>query len=264
MEGVGQKVSWADDEIAGPMGYTHCVGFDCARDALRAWPHGVALPKNVCRSVYEARPDASLEEVDQTTGLAKYTPAHLYGYQSPAGVGFKLTLDPLMTGWVRRLKTESAIISFGRKKMLSLGYGGAFLTRDQALAEEMKQRGGWNETYTPHMIRAFDGLADDLDARWEVVDLWDRYLGDCLIRIPQEQLMPWRVMRRAWTPFQRFHIVGALREYGYDVGTNYPPLEGRNEWGDTVLNFFCPPSMEKIEIERATDIVKGAVGHTHG
>ncbi len=246
------------------MGYTYCVGFDCARDALRAYPYGVALPGNVCRSVYEARADALLEEVDQTTGLAKHTPVHLYGYQSPAKDGYKLSLDPLMTGWLRRLKSESAIISFGRKKMLSLGYGGAFLTNDQILVTEMKQRGGWNETYTPHTMRAFDGLADDIDARWEIIDLWDRYLGDTLIRIPREQIMPWRVMRRAWTPFQRFHIVEALRQAGYPIGTNYPPLEGRNEWGDTVLNFFCPPDLEKLEIQKACEIVKRTIGYTHG
>ncbi len=129
---------WCHDEIAESMGYTYCVLFDCARDALKAYPHGICLPGNICRSVYQTRPDAILEEVNQNTGLATYSPTHLYGYQSPAGDGFKLSLDPLMTGWVRRLKTESAIISFGRKKVLSIGYGGAFLTNNRSLAEEME------------------------------------------------------------------------------------------------------------------------------
>ncbi len=257
-------MSWADDEIAGPMGYTYCVGFDCARSALRVWPYGIVLPGNICPSVYAQRADAELEGIDQTTGLAKRAPVHLYGYQSPA-TGFRLTLDPLMTGWIRRLKSESAIISFGRKKLLSLGYGGAFLTNDQSLAEQMKERSFWNESYTPRLMRALDGFADDIDASWEVVDLWDRYLGDCLFRIPQEQIMPWRVMRKAWTPFQRFHIVEALRAHGYPVGTNYPPLDGgHNEWGDTVLNFLCSPDQEKVDIMNACDVIKRAIGHTHG
>ncbi len=257
-------MSWADDEIAGPMGYTYCVGFDCARDALKAWPHGVAIPGNICRSVYDARPDSIPEAVNQNDGLATHSPVHLYGYQSPAGEHFKLTLDPLMTGWIRRLKSESAIISFGRKKMLSLGYGGAFLTNNQSLAERMKEKSHWNEFYTSHLKEAIDRFYDEIDARWEVVDLWDRYLGDTLIRIPAEQIMPWRVMRRAWTPFQRFHIVEALRQAGHPVGTLYPPLVDRNEWGDTVLNFFCSPTIKRVEIIDACEIIKRAVGHTHG
>ncbi len=258
-------MSWADDEIAGPMGYTYYVGFNCARSALKAWPHGSALPGNICRSVYEARPDASLEKVDQATGLAKYTPVHLYGFQSPAGVGFKLSLDPLMTGWLRQLKTESAIISFGRKKMLSLGYGGAFLTNDQSLAEQMKEKSHWNESYTSFLKDRREIFHLEIEKRFENIDLWDRYLGDCLLRIPQEQIMPWRVMRKAWTPYQRFYIVEALRAYGYPVGTNYPPLDGsRDEWGDTVLNFFCPPDQEKVDIMNACDVIKRTIGHTHG
>ena len=136
------------------MGYEYCALFDCARDALRAYPYGVCFPGNICFSVYYARPDAMLEEVDQTTGLAKYSPTHLYGYQSPAGKGFKLSLDPLMTGWVRRLKTESAIISFGLKKTLSIGYGGAFLTNNGSLAGFMRGMGHWNEAYTEPLMTA--------------------------------------------------------------------------------------------------------------
>ncbi len=239
------------------MGYSHCVLFDCARDALKAWPHGIALPGNVCRSVYEARPDAMLEEVDQATGLAKYCPVHLYGYQSPAGDDFKLALDPLMTGWVRTLKTESAIISFGRKKMLSLGYGGAFLTHDEALADEMAMHAYWNDDFSD-MLRAHLPLLKEWRLEcFETIELWDRYLGDTLIRIPEEQLMPWRVMRRAKSRLERDAIVVELRGNGVDVGTNFPPLEGSNQWGDTVLNFFC--NVERTEIRRAVQHIKRVV-----
>ena len=252
-------MSWEDIEIAGPMGYEHCVLFDCARDALRAYPHGVSLPGNICPSVYKARPDATLEEVVQTTGLAKYSPTHLYGYQSPAGEHFALALDPLMTGWVRRLKTESAIISFGLKKMLSIGYGGAFLTNNRGLAEVMEEKGHWNEAYADPLLTALNNFYDNNCCRWKIVGLWDRYLGDSLIRIPGEQLMPWRVIRRATDVDQRDAIVRALRAQGHDVGTNYQALEGSNEWGDTVLNFFCGPDIEKAEIQHACRVIKRVV-----
>ncbi len=233
-------MTWQDDEIAGPMGYRHCVLFDCARDALRAWPWAVCLPGNVCREVYDACPSAMLEEVNQNTGLAKYSPTHLYGYQSPAGQDFKLSLDPLMTGWIRRLKTESAIISFGRKKMISMYYGGAFLTNDDGLADLMEEQGHWNESFTDSLLRALRALPVTIEKHFEVIDLWDKHLEDLLIRVPAEQLMPWRAMRRAQSLEQRTDIVSALRGFGLAVGTNYPPLEGSNEWGDTVLNFPCP------------------------
>ncbi len=247
---------WQNDEIAGPMGYTYCVLFDCARDALKAWPHAISLPGNICPRVYQARKDAMLEEVDQKTGLAKYSPTHLYGYQSPAGEGFALTLDPLMTGWVRYLKTESAIVSFGLKKMLSIGYGGAFLTNDVSLAQLMEEKSHWNNRFNPDLLLALDNLGGEIRKRFDIVALWDRYLGDSLIGIPAEQLMPWRVMRRARDGRARSRIVIALRYAGYDVGTNYPPLEGSNEWGDTVLNFFCSPGTEKAEIDTMCDIIK--------
>lgn len=250
-------MSWYGDKVAHSMGYRYGVLFDCARDALKAWPHNIVLPGNICRSVFLARPDAMLREVSQVTGLAEDAPVHLYGYQSPAAEGFKLTLDPLMTVWVRHLKTESAIISFGRKKILSLGYGGAFLTQNRALAAEMDAKGHWNHHYTEPLIKSLDHLTEHIEHRWEAIRLWDRYLGDSLTRIPQEQLMPWRAMRQADSLVERNSIVYELREAGIDVGTNYPPLTGRNRWGDIVLNFFC--STEKDEIEKASEIIKRIV-----
>ncbi len=251
-------MTWYDDEIAGPMGYKYCVLFDCARDALRAWPRGVSFPGNICRSVFEARSDALLEEVNQETGLATYSPTHLYGYQSSAGEGFSLSLDPLMTGWIRQLKTESAIVSFGRKKMLSIGYGGAFLTNNESLCNEMADKGHWNGYYTQWLLQATDRFHDHIQKRWEVAGWWDRYLGDTLTRIPGEQIMPWRVMRRAKDFRQRQEIASELRDAGIDVGICYPPLEGSNVWGDTVLNFFCTDIL-KLDVQRACHVIKQVV-----
>ncbi len=254
-------MSWKDNEIAGPMGYEYCVLFDCARDAISAYhsiaDKPIALPENICpelASHMEKQDRVIWISIDQQTGLAK-SAVHLYGYQA-SYVEAVLAIDPLMTGWVRHLKTPSAIISFGAKKMLSLGYGGAFLTNDPALAYEMDaENGHWNTSYTQPLIEALNCFAGRIDRRREATWLWDRYLGDSLIRIPQEQLMPWRVMRRAHSRDERTAIVIALRTAGFDVGTNYPPLKGRNEWGDTVLNFF-PYNIDKTEIQRACELIK--------
>ncbi len=119
----------------------------------------------------------------------------------------------------------------------------------------MNERGCWNERYVQPLLEALDGFVEHIEKRREVVNLWDRYLGDSLIRIPQEQLMPWRVMRRANDKGERDVIVEQLRANWYPVGTNYPPLEGRNVWGDTVLNFFLA-DMTKWEIRQACEVIK--------
>ncbi len=259
---------WYDDAIAGPMGYERCVLFDCARDALAAHlevtEFVLGLPENICPEVAKAASIKTLgpilEPIDQQTGLADL-PVHLYGYQAEHSAYARLSLDPLMTGWVRHLKTPSAVISFGLKKMVSIGYGGAFLTNDQFLADEMEEKGHWNDNFTDFLRASLAGLATKRILRFETFGWWDRYLADSLYRIPGEQLMPWRVMRRARDWHQRENIKIALRDAGYDVGTNYRPLSGTNLWGDTVLNFFCSPDITRGEIFDACEIIKRAVNN---
>jgi hypothetical protein len=58
---------------------------------------------------------------------------------------------------------------------------------------------------------------------------------------------------------ERTAIVEALRAAGLDVGTNYPPLTGHNEWGDTVLNLFVREDYDRTDIQKAAEIIKGVV-----
>ncbi len=260
-------MTWQDDEIAGPMGYTRCVLFDCARNALCAYhdytEKPLGLPENICRELVNHMEERGhtvvLGEINPITGLALGA-VHLYGYQACQD-GASLSLDPLMTGWVRRLKTDSAIISFGRKKTLSMGYGGAFLTNQQGLAEVVGDDSNWNEDYTDLLREELPLLKDLRLRRFETIELWDRFLGDTLIRIPGEQLMPWRVMRRAHSFYERQEIVRALRRAQFPVGTNYPPLTGRNEWGDTVLNFPAHPDVDPENIRVMCNIIERIVSN---
>ncbi len=248
-------MSWQDDEIAGPMGYKHCILFDCAREAISAFqlhsPAPLALPENICPELV-----VHLRNKGQEVVFGDNNAVHLYGYQT-SHLPASFSLDPLMTGWVRQLRTPSAAVSCGRKKMLSIGYGGALLTIDKALATELEANNGrWNSAYTQDLLSALNGFNELIERRFEIVDLWDRLLGDSLLRIPQEQLMPWRVMRRARHRGERDVIVENLRKAGHPVGTNYPSLQGRNEWGDTILNFFCTTH---IGVYDACQIIKRVV-----
>ncbi len=253
-------MSWQDDEIAGPMGYRYCVLFENARAAMRAYPLPIRLPHNICPQVAAASSDTDYCPVNSETGLCDLQ-VHLYGYQGGSAEETAISLDPLMTGWVRRLQTSFAIISFGRKKMLSVGYGGALLADNLTVADNMRISSSWNGAYTADLKTALKGFNELIEKRFEVVDLWDRYLGDSLIRIPAEQLMPWRVMRRARHRGERDVIVETLRAHGMPVGTLYSPLEGRNVWGDTVLNFFCSPKIERVAIYDMCELIKRVVNN---
>ncbi len=261
-------MTWQDDEISGPMGYKHCILFDCARDAISAYlgitGEILGLPDNICPELVSHLRDRGHKivfgEVNPLTGQTDGC-VHLYGYQAPHSpdTACTLSVDPLMTGWVRQLKTPSAVISFGRKKMVSMGYGGAFLTDDDDLASFMQEKGRWNDDYTDALRNVLPKLKEFRLQRFEIADLWDRYLGDTLIKLHGEQLMPWRVMRRAYDRESRGEVVLALRASGFDVGTNYPPLQGRNYFGDTVLNFPTLANTPKAEIQEACEIIKRIV-----
>jgi hypothetical protein len=196
---------------------------------------------------------------DQETGLCR-APVHLYGYRQAADFS-AIELDPLMTGWGRQPQATSCIISFGAKKFISIGHGGAFLTNDQGLAEQIETVGHWpfgeKDEVTALLRASLNFFLRAKLAKFERAALWDRHLGDMLTRIPAEQVIPWRVMRRS---NKRDAIVLALRRMGHDVGTNYQPLEGTNKFGDTVINFSLAEDYDEDRIKDACKII----GRIHG
>lgn len=236
--------------IARSMGYKYCVLFPKARDALREFCalgyHDIALPTNICPVASTANPTARLVAIDPHTGLAPL-PVQLYGYRNRERQSLldhdqhhALDLDPLMTGWFDKPLATSSIISFGRPKTVNVS-GGAFLTQDQGLAEEMEEYEYFPQGLVAPVSDALLGLPETVEKRFERLAIWDRLLGDCCARIPCEQVMPWRVMRRI--PKKRSVVVKALREAGVAVGTNYQPLPGvidlgALQWGNEVINFL--------------------------
>ena len=244
-------MSWADEKIAHPMGYEHAVLFPRARDAIWAYQKildgPICLPENICPQVLTGLADDEIRlvRVNDETGLADI-PVQLYGYRKNIP-GF-LEIDPLMTGWGLKPFCVSSIVSFGYKKFISIGYGGAFLTNNENFWKEMCECQWWpfGEDGGPswslkHFLDRFLELRAD---GFKNIYKWDSALGDLLPRIPMEQVTPWRVMRRVPNG-KRDAIVKELRARGIPVGTNYPPLTGSNKWGDEVINFF--PDCERAE-----------------
>jgi len=231
-------MAWADD-FANLFGYQYAVCFARARDAMRAYVEvtgrAIILPTNICPLVVTT-PDL-LRPINQETGMAADLPVQLYGYREENPGGHLLEIDPLMTGYKNRPLCESSITSFGRHKSLCAGKGAMFMTNNQGLAEEMEPHGFWNQGWNRKFTQKWYEFDDWIEERFECIAKWDAQLGDLLIRIPKEQVMPWRVMRRV-PGDNRDVLVGELRALGVAVGTNYPPLTGSNEWGDTVVNFL--------------------------
>lgn len=257
-------MGWADDLIAGPMGYKYAVLFPRAREAIyhASAFQDIDLPSNICRAIFETVGRTQLIPVWDNTGMAPDIPVQLYGYREICE-NAELEIDPLMTGWLGRPFAKSSIVSFGHKKMVTAYGGGAFLTSHLDLAEQMKEHSYWPEGLTAPVALAIHCLPTTIAKRFEKIALWDRHLGDSCIRIPREQVMPWRCMRRI--PFGRDKVVRALRDAGFDAGTNYPPLPGvtdagAHEWGGTVINFFVSDDYDEPRIRAACEIVKRTIG----
>lgn len=221
-----------EGQLAEKMGYQYCILFPRGRDALGAYSaHAdVVLPSNICPEISDYA--SKIVEIDD---YGQGGCAQLYGYYR--NHGYELNLDPLMTGWVKPPLSEHSIISFGRYKMTETYGGGALLTNDTDLyAKHM-------EEYMPPGLlepigRAICNMDGVLRKRWEAMEEWDQELGNLLIRIPREYVMPWRCMRMC-PPTHRNAMVAALRMDGVAVSTNYPPLPGQppNNWGDNVIGF---------------------------
>jgi hypothetical protein len=241
-------------KIARAFGYEYCTLFDSARAALRTWWgaewwRSLQIPSNVCPELYSATLVYETVAVNPETGLAGVG-VNLYGYRDFNPTRF-YEIDPLMTGFLREPRAKETVISFGRKKMLDIGAGGALLSNTKLWF------GYFPAGLREHLEYKWTYFHNDVQRQWLRMETWDRYLGDSCVRIPQEQLMPWRVIRRI--PEKRDAVVKALREANIPVGTNYPPLPGVTDsgaiqWGKEVINFFpeWPP-------EKACEIIKRTI-----
>jgi dTDP-4-amino-4,6-dideoxygalactose transaminase len=98
--------------------------------------------------------------------------------------------------------------------------------------------------------------------------------GDALLETGLDQPLPWRVIRRA--PERREVIVSALRNAGFDAGTNYPPLadefpadlvrfgdDDASAWGAQVINLWVTDDYDDRRIDAAADVMAQALEGPH-
>ena len=245
------KRNTLERKLADAMQYEYCELYDTARSALRALGvQKIRIPSNVCSELRRVLFLATPLPVRAETGLAPTVNMHLYGYQSDTYDKY-LSIDPLMTGYLRPTGAHHTVISFGHKKMLDAGGGGALLCNYRS-----NRKSNFPEPLRGEIEYGLRKLLSDIRHRRDLIDRWDCWLGDSCIRIPQEQIIPWRVMRRI--PEKRDAVVKAIRDAGHPVGTNYPPLPGVTDpgaiqWGREVINFFPDSDAKAIsEIVKRT------------
>jgi len=137
--------------------------------------------------------------------------------------------------------------------------------------EAAHTRYSFPESMRARLDAALDRLPDTLERRWERVRLWQEVLAPFAEQIlvpPQPLSVPWRLVRRLRHANQRRGLVAALRQAGFDAGTNFPPLSqelphlfaGQNhpdaeQWGRTVINLWLSDDYDSARIGAASKVI---------
>lgn len=328
------------------FGYRRAVLFGSGRAGLYAVLHTLQArtlvgPSNCCPAVVHATqagerrphylmqpPNAESGEANPSAMVAKPTanddpivwmPTHLYGGHTKfdlTGVqGFVLENDTLAVtaGHYIQPVGDALLVSFADGKTISAGAGGAVLTDDISLAENLEMlsstyplqarsarraahkrlliRRAGNATAEDHMIsetmdiahcwnrdfhRALDAALTDripkaerMGSKWEMWydALQSRGLLFGCINV-LDCAVPWRFT--AWTqPDLRDEIVAALREHGFDAGTNYPNLArsfpkllgeqthaDSDLWASRVFQLWLTEDYSKERIAQGANIIR--------
>ena len=249
-------MGWADKVIANPMGYARGIPFPRARDAFKHYLEVTGaepkLPVCICPEMAVLAPNSDTFIDVDWTGMADGT--QMYGYRKDHGED--LDLDPLLTGWFREPTNPHRIVSLGRHKILPLTGGGVFCTNEFTLADEMAERSYFpnQESYAKKVEHVVARMEEVVAARFQLLAMWDRYLGDMLDHISRPQVMPWRVMRQV-TGNKRPALIKALRASAISVNIHYQPSSfargdtyypNAMKWADTVINFSIGEGLENV------------------
>jgi len=221
------------------MHYERAIPFARARDALDAWckitKEKIRIPSNCCPALL---PFASeLVPVSAETGLAP-VPVQLYGYRQEFP-GAKLEIDTLMTGLFGKPFADSTIISFGYSKTIDIGGGGAILTQDKSLADDLAKFEFFPKVLCSPLESALGHvhrIIMEKKKQYEEIEKEFAYW----VRPPAGRpVITWRFIAKDG----EVSISRMARERGYKVSHNYPPLPGVTDygaihWGNSVVNIW--------------------------
>ena len=224
------------------MQYEHSIGFPRARDALAAWceitGEKISIPTNCCPALLPFAKE--LVPIDPETGLAP-VPVQLYGYRQ-IFPGAKLEIDPLMTGLFGRPFAESTIVSFGYAKTIDIGGGGAILTNDKALADELLKVAYFPRALCEPLEAALASVHSVIMQKKRDYEEAEFRFSQYLDRLPTRPVMPWRLVAKIHVGYDTC-IERAAKSHWFKISHNYPPLPGVTdagaiEWGKKVINIW--------------------------
>jgi dTDP-4-amino-4,6-dideoxygalactose transaminase len=204
------------------------------------------------------------------------------------GGGAILTDDASMAAELRRRaaayrplddsarKAETAAM-LARRKSSALANANEYLPRYRVPSDVTAVEFGFPEQLARPLTEALGRLGDIAARRRDRAGQWNlklQSLGDAVIDTGLEQPLPWRVVRRV--PKQRDAVVSALRNAGFDAGTNYPPLanefaadlrqfddDDASAWGAQVINLWVTDDYDDRRIAAAIDVMAPSLEQRH-
>ena len=262
--------------------------------ALRALPAGIVMPCHLY-GIWQDHPEC----------LEAARHANWFVLENDT----LLATARLERGAARLAKGDALLLSFGNSKTISLGNGGALLTDDPALAAalrgQLRDRPpsgpalAEHETRVALLRRMHRDAPIDPDPQAGVVwsfpaDL-EKPLHQALLELPRSvdrlrrqhgawskalarhdlspapvPRVPWRWIARV--PRARDAVVAALRQAGFDAGTNFPPLWRRSprwsadphradadRWGEQVLNLWLHEADDAARLGTAAALIDKAL-----
>ena len=223
------------------MQYSDAILFPKARDALDAWCQitnkKIKIPTNCCSALL---PFASeLVPINPETGLAPI-PVQLYGYRQEFP-GSKIEIDPLMTGLFGMPFADSTIISFGYGKTIDIGGGGAILTQNVILANELREFAFFPKVLCSPLESALDSIHSIIMEKKRQYEKAENKWFSYIDRLPTRPIIPWRLVAKKNERTDA--SVDYFRSYDWRISNNYPPLpgvtdKGAIEWGEKVINIW--------------------------
>ncbi|MGE5504992.1 MAG: DegT/DnrJ/EryC1/StrS family aminotransferase [Actinomycetota bacterium] len=161
-----------------------------------------------------------------------------------------------------------ADLTLARRHLRALGRG--------AIGEQLLDidaahcRHAFPESRRPALDAALEAFPAAIQARRRRVEWWGQALAglDGLAAVPVPLSMPWRLVLCAASPALRDRLVVALRQAGFDAGTNFPPLAAdfpallagqghrdADEWGRRVINLWLTEAYDASRINAAARVM---------
>lgn len=229
-----------ESQICELMHYEHAIPFPRARDALEAWckitKEKIKIPTNCCPALL---PFASeLVPIDPETGLAP-VPVQLYGYRQEFP-GSKIEIDPLMTGLFGKPFADSTVISFGYGKTIDIGGGGAILTQDKSLANDLKELAFFPRVLGDPLEKALDSIHSTIMEKKRQYEEIENEFYPIVKMFSERPVIAWRFVAKKNKNTN--DVLNNMRR-DFKISKNYGPLpgvtdEGAIQFGKEVINIW--------------------------